>query len=331
MLHIVNDVQRLILDVVLRLVQRFDELHLLEVVLMAFLAFGGVTLLGDIFLSVNVLRITMLVLSSEDNLELRVSVLGKGHKIGFRPWGDERQRCVVAQDKAEPLDVECLGGRIVVEGGVGLVRIELLDLDHFALVAVRDIERSRVEGSVLEYCQNLVLRAELAEVLTALLVVKLLDVSVVPNVLSADCRNALGFQLNSGDRVLGHQIASGSLALDRKGREIIFKLRFLQLRTRTQVYSYRFGLAVVVDGEPEDLGPFLAGGDVVVLVPGDAGDREPFGVGDAAFALAVDDVVYGSAVASVEHSDVKQVFPEEGFVRDFGDAVLAVLAYDDDL
>ena len=253
MLHIINDVQRLVLDVVLRLVQRLDELHLLEVVLMTLLALGGIALLGDIFLSVNVLRITMFVLPAEDHLELRMSVLGKGHKIGFRAWGDERQRCVVAQDKAEPLDVERLGGRIVVEGGVGLVRIKLLDLDNLTLVSVRHIERSRVECPVLEYCQNLVFRTELAEVLAALLVVKLLDVSVVPNVLAADCRNALGFQLDPRDRVLGHQIAPGGLALDRKGGEIIFHLRLFQLRTRTQVYSYRFSLTVVVDAEPEDL------------------------------------------------------------------------------
>ncbi len=220
---------------------------------MAFLALGGVTLLGDVFLRVDVLRITMLVLASEDHLELRMPVLGNVHKVGFRSRGDERQRSVVAQDEAEPFDVERLGRPVVVEGGVGLVRIELLDLDNLALVTVGHIERSRVECSVLEYRQNLVLRAELAEVLATLLIVELLDVGVVPDVLASDRGHTLGFQLNPRDRVLGHQIAPGGLALDRKSGEIIFKLRLFQLRPRTQVYSYRFGLAVVVDREPEDL------------------------------------------------------------------------------
>ena len=120
-------------------------------------------------------------------------VLGNIHKVGFRSRGDERQRRVVAQDEAEPLDVECLGCSIEVEGGVGLVRVELLDADDIALIAVRDIELSRVECAVLEDGQNLVLRAELTEVLSSLLVVKLLDVSVVPDVLSADRGDTLGF------------------------------------------------------------------------------------------------------------------------------------------
>ena len=63
-------------------------------------------------------------------------------------------------------------------------------------------------------------------------------------------------------------------------RKIVFHLGFLQLWTGTRIDPDRLCLAIVVDSEPEDLGSFLPGSDVVVLVPGDACNGKPLGVGD---------------------------------------------------
>ena len=65
----------------IRFVQRLDEADLLEVVLVALLALGRVTLLGDELLRVDVLRIPVLVLLPEDDLELRMLVVGDLHEV----------------------------------------------------------------------------------------------------------------------------------------------------------------------------------------------------------------------------------------------------------
>ena len=187
-------------------------------------------------------------------------------------------RSVVAKNETEPLDIEGLGGSVPIKGGERLAGVELFYAQNLALVTVRDIEGSSVESTVLEYCQNLVLRTELAEVETSLLIVKLLDVSIEPDTLATDCGNALALQLYLGNSELRDEVAPGCLTLDAQCREVILHLGLLELRTWTQVDPDTLGLTVGVDGEPENLGSFLAGRDVVVLVPCHAGDREPLGV-----------------------------------------------------
>ena len=105
-----------------------------------------------------------------------------------------------------------------------------------------------------------------------------MNVSIVPYFFATNRGNAFGLQLNLGDRIFRDKIASGTLSLDGQGREIIFKLSLLQLRPRTEIYSYSLGLAIVVDGEPENLRTFLTGRDVIFLIPRDRRYCEPLGI-----------------------------------------------------
>ena len=259
-----------------------------------------------------------------------MQVVGDVHQVGFLSFRDERHRCIVAQEEAAALDIERLCLRVVVQGGERLVGIELLDAEDVTLVAVGNVEGRGIERAVLEDGQHLVFRTEFPEVLSALLVVEFLDVGVEPDVLPADGGDALRLQLDLRYRVLGNQVAAGSLSLDRQGGEVVFELRFLEFRPRAQVDPDGLRLSVVVDGEPEDLRPGLAGGDVVVLVTRDGGDVEPLRIGVRPLPVAVDDVIDGAGVAAPEDAHVQEVLPEEHLVGDLRDAVLAVLGDDDD-
>lgn len=86
--------------------------------------------------------------------------------------------------------------------------------------------------------------------------------------------------------------------------------------------------------EPFDFRAGSALGDIVFLIPGDAGDGEPLGViyaGCSGLAVAVDDVVDGPVVTSVEDSDIEKILFEEVFLRNLLYPVFAVLADNDDL
>ena len=87
----------------------------------------------------------------------------------------------------------------------------------------------------------------------------------------------------------------------------------------------------MVDGKPFDARAFDTRGDVVLLVPCHRSHGEALRVVDGSLALAVDYIVDGAVVAPVEQAYIQQVLAEESLVLDLGDAVLAVLAYDDDL
>ena len=253
------------------------------------------------------------------------------HQVGFRGVGDEADRGVVAQHEGEALDVETLDAAVPVEGGEGLVGVELLDEEHVALVFVDQVEGRGVEGAVAEDGEHLVALLELAEVLAVAVLVELLDVGVVPDVLTGDGADALALEGDGADGVLGHEVAARRLALDAQLGEIVLEAGLLELRLGPQGHAYGLGLAVVVGREPDDLRAGLAGGDVVFLVARDGGDGEALGEVDRTLAHAVDDVVDGAGVAAVEQAHVQQVLAEEGLVLHLGDAVLAVLADDDDL
>ena len=154
---------------------------------------------------------------------------------------------------------------------------------------------------------------------------------VVPDVLAGDGAHALALEGDGADGVLADEVAAGGLALDGQRGEVVLEAGLLELGFRPQRHAHGLGLAVVVGGEPDDLGAGLAGGDVVFLVARHGRDGEALGVVDGALALAVDDVVDGALVAAVEQAHVQQVLAEEGLVLHLGDAVLAVAADDDDL
>ena len=298
---------------------------------MALLALGGEALLGDERLGLDDLGLAVGVLAAEDHLEAGIDILRQADKAGTASLGDEENGRIVALGKAETLDIEGLDTGVPVEGREGLVRVELLDEEDVALVFVDHVVARRVVGTVLEDRKDLVVAAELAEVFAAAVLVEALDVRVVPDILAADGGDALGLHDDLLDGILRHEVAAGRLALDGEGREIVLELRLLELRLRAEVDADGLGLAVVVDGEPEDGGAGRTGRDVVLLVAGHGGDGEALGVVDRALAVAVDDVVDGPLVAAVEHAHIQEVRAEEGLVADLGDAVLAVLADDDNL
>ena len=86
------------------------------------------------------------------------------HKVGFRCIRDEAQRCVVRENEAEALDIEALDLSVIVQGGEDLVRVEFLDEEKVARIAVHKLERGGVEAAVLEYCQYLVVVREFSEI-----------------------------------------------------------------------------------------------------------------------------------------------------------------------
>ena len=86
--------------------------------------------------------------------------------------------------------------------------------------------------------------------------------------------------------------------------------------------------------EPFDFRAGSTLGDIVFLISGDAGDGEPLGViyaGCSGLPVAVDDVVDGPVVSSVEDSDIEKILFEEVFLRNLLYPVFAVLADNDDL
>ena len=258
-------------------------------------------------------------------------VVGEFHQVGLAALGDETHGRVVAHGEGETLDVERLDGRIPVEGGEGLVGVELLYAEHVALIAVHQVEGCGVEGAVPEHGEHLVVFAELAEEQAVALVVELLDVGVVPDFLAGDSAHALAAQAYAAYDVLAHEVAPGCPALDAESGEIVFEGGLLELRFRTQLHAHGLGLAVVVGGEPDHLRAFQASGDVVFLVAGHACDGETLRIVDGSLAFAVDYVVDGAGVASVEYSHVDEVLAEERLVGHFRDYVLSVPADHDDL
>ena len=293
---------------------------------MALAALGGEALLAYPVLRRNGFGGVGAVLAAEGHLVLRAEVFGNGHQIRLGAVGYEALRVVLAEREAETLHVEGLGGAVVVEGREGLLRVELLDEQHVALILVHKLEARGVEGSVAEHRQNLVGGVELAQIGAASLVVEFLYVGVVPDVLAGDGGDAAALERDAAHRVFGNQIAARRLALDGQGCEVVLEAGLLELGLGTQVHLHCLGFAVVVGREVLDAAARSAHGDVVLLVAGDASHREALGVVHAALAVAVDHVVDGALVATVEHVHIEEVLAEEGLVLHLGDAVLAVAA-----
>ena len=292
------------------------------------LALGAYALLCNPLLGV--VQLAGLVFQLPDDFVLRVAVVAELHEVGLGPFGDEAHRGVVADGEGETLDIERLDSGVPVQGGEGLVGVELLDAQHLALVAVHQVEGGGVERAVLEHGQHFVALAELAEQQAVAFVVELLDVGVVPDLLAGDGAYALAAQADALYDVLADKVAAGCLALDGESGEVVFEAGLLELRLRAQLYAHGLGFAVVVGGEPYDLRAFQACGQIVFLVACDARHGKTLGVVDGGLALAVDYVVDGAGVAPVEHAHVDEVLAEEGLVGDFRDYVFAVFAYHDD-
>ena len=180
-------------------------------------------------------------------------VAAEVHQVGLGSVGDEAERGVVADHEGETLDVETLDRAVPVEGGEGLVRVEFLDQQDVALVAVDQVEGGGVEGAVLEHGEHLVVVLELPEVQAVAVLVEFLDVGVVPDVLAGDGAHALALEGDVADGVLAHEVAAGRLALDRQGREVVLEAGLLELRLGPQGHAHGLGLAVVVGREPDDL------------------------------------------------------------------------------
>ena len=273
----------------------------------------------------------MLVLASEGQDHLRVLVGRQVHHAGTLGVGDEQHGGVVALGEAEALDVVGLGGVVPVDDRVNAARVQLLNAHHVSLVLVHEVVRCGVVAAVGEDGQNLVFSGELAQMLSAALFVEALDIGIVPDVLALQGGDTLGLELDLGNGVLGNQVTARAASLDGQACKIPFQLGLFETLLGPKIDSHRLGLSVVVHGEPEDSGFRGAGGDVVLLVAGYGGDIKALGVVGRALAFAVDDVVDGSFVASVEHAGVEKVLTKEGLVAHLGYTVLAVAANHDNL
>ena len=87
----------------------------------------------------------------------------------------------------------------------------------------------------------------------------------------------------------------------------------------------------MVHGEPEDLRACCTLCDVILLVAGDACHGESLCIAERCLALAVDDIVYRSAVVSVEDADVKDVLSEESLFAYLRNDIFTIIMDHDDL
>ena len=157
---------------------------------MAFLALRLIALLSYPLFRCNNLRLTLGILASENHLILRIFIFRKSHQIAFSSIGNERQGGIVAEYERETLHIEILGVSIIIEGGKRFFGVEFLHQKHISLVFVHQVEGSGVESAVFEHSQHLVFGIELSQILSAFLIIELLDVGVVPNILACYGGNA---------------------------------------------------------------------------------------------------------------------------------------------
>ena len=187
--------------------KRFDEPHFLHVVLAGLLTLCLNALLPNKLLSVNSVCFAMLVLSAEDDLDLRMFVITDGNKVRALCIGNETQRSVVAYVEGESLDIECLHSLVIIESRVGLVQIQFLNQEQVALISVAKVKRSCIICSVAENGKNVVSGIELAEMNAPAVFIQPLDVFIEPDILSSDGRYTLALEHYLLDRVLRNEVA----------------------------------------------------------------------------------------------------------------------------
>ena len=158
-------------------------------------------------------------------------------------------------------------------------------------------------------------------------VVKLLDIRVVPYILALNGADTFAAKADFLNNILAHQIAPCRPALYGQIREVIFEAGLFQLGFCPELHLYGLGLSVVVGREPYYLAARFSCGDVVLLLSCHRGHAEALGVVDRSLALAVDNIIHGPGISSVEDIYIQEVLAEESLGLDLGDAVLAVPAY----
>ena len=87
----------------------------------------------------------------------------------------------------------------------------------------------------------------------------------------------------------------------------------------------------MVHCKPENLRTRCTLCDVVLLVACHACDRKPLRIADRRLSVAIDDIIYGSLVISVEDAHIEDVLSEERLLAHLCHHVLAVLVDDDNL
>ena len=270
-------------------------------------------------------------LALESHLDLRPFISAHIHQERILALRDKEEGRIVAGCEGETLHIEGLGSGVPVKRRKGLHLIQLLNKQQVALVAVRQIERRGIIGTVLEDGQHLVFARELAQVDAPSVLVEFLDIRIVPDIFSADGRDAFRLQHNLLDDVLAHQVTSRGLALDGQFGEVVLERKLLQFRLGPQVHPDRLGLAVVVGRKPEDGRTGRARGDIVFAVAGNARHRKAFRIINRGLSFAINHIVDRARIVAVEYAHVQQVLPKESLVGHLCHAILAVAANDDDL
>ncbi len=162
-------------------------------------------------------------LALESHLDLRPFISAHIHQERILALRDKEEGRIVAGCEGETLHIEGLGCGVPVKRRKGLHLIQLLNKQQVSLVTVRQIERRGIIGSVLEDGQHLVFARELAQVDAPSVLVEFLDVRIVPDIFSADGRDAFRLQHNFLDDVLAHQVAARGLALDGQFGEVVLE------------------------------------------------------------------------------------------------------------
>ena len=269
-------------------------------------------------------------LPTKGKLNHRTLIIRQSNQITTLTIRDKTKRRIVTYRETETLHIERLSRTIPIQSRVSLGSIQLLYTQHITLITVAKIERSSIECTILENSKNLVLCTKLAKMLPAPILIKTLNISIVPNILAANGRYTLVLQGNPLDAILGYQITAAATSLDSKSREIVLDRTLLQHRLRTEGNTNTLRLTVVVGRHPHNLAPRLTLSNIIFLVTSYRCDIEALSIVNRRLAITINHIVYGTIVTTIEDIGINQLLGNESLVRHLGNPILAILADSDD-
>ena len=210
------------------------------------LAFGLKAFDGYELLGIYLLRTTECIGLLEGDFKAWIGRVCEANKLGLRIVSQEiltlRRRIHLETLHVRKSAVVC----IEEHSRPYFVVLELLDACDVLLVVVVDVEVCKVELTRVQHDKDVFVVVELSEISAMLVVVDTLHVGVVPNLASAQSRNATALELDAQDVVLRQLIAHAGASLDGYFAEILVELQLLHLCVGLQRNTNYLCLTVVI-------------------------------------------------------------------------------------
>ncbi len=220
---------------------------------------------------------------------------------------------------------------IVKDHGENRVGVEFFNPDNILFEMGTQVKPAKPSLPVGQDDQNSVFSQEFAQISASPVGIQAVDAIIKPDFQSAECGGSLLFKGDFQDRMFGEDVTQGVPVFDCQAAEIIIEVRLFHFGLWFQAYPHHFGLPIGVFGKVEDFRSLGSFGQVVLLIPGNTGDGEPFGVVVSISAIPVDHVEDGPVVLSVEQAHMKDILTQECFGRDLGYQVGTILSECDDI